>query len=118
MTAQKYNGICRYYYDAWGKLLKITDSTSNDKTNDTAFIGYKNPIRYRVYYYDNETGMYYLNSRYYDPEIGRFINPDAALGQVGNIHGHNMFIYCFNNPVNCLLRGRMKTIQNGLVIRT
>ena len=59
-----------------------------------------NPLRYRSYYYDSETGLYYVSSRYYDPEIGRFINADAAIGQIGNVQGTNMFAYCFNNPVN------------------
>ena len=58
-----------------------------------------NPLRYRGYVYDQETGFYYLNSRYYDPAVGRFINPDAAIGQVGNIKGNNMFTYALNNPV-------------------
>ena len=52
------------------------------------------------YRYDTETGYYYLQSRYYNPEIGRFINADAAVGQVGSLLSHNMFQYCFNNPVN------------------
>ncbi len=59
-----------------------------------------NPLRYRSYYYDSETGFYYVSSRYYYPEIGRFINADAAIGQIGNVQGTNMFAYCFNNPVN------------------
>lgn len=59
-----------------------------------------NPLRYRSYYYDGETGFYYVSSRYYVPEIGRFINADAAIGQIGNVQGTNMFAYCFNNPVN------------------
>ncbi len=80
-------------YDSWGKVVGTTGSLA-----DT--IGAANPFRYRGYYYDAETGLYYLNSRYYDPEVGRFVNADAALGQVGNIQGHNMFAYCFNNPVN------------------
>ena len=59
-----------------------------------------NSLRYRSYYYDSETGYYYVSSRYYDPEIGRFINADVAIGQIGNLQGTNMFAYCFNNPVN------------------
>ena len=45
-------------------------------------------------------GFYYCNSRYYDPEVGRWINADAAIGQIGNVQGTNMFAYCFNNPLN------------------
>ena len=83
--------VVEYIYDSWGKLLTI----SGDQE-----LGKRNPFRYRGYYYDEETGFYYVRSRYYDAEVGRFINPDAALGQVGNIQSHNMFAYCFNNPVN------------------
>ena len=85
--------IVSYAYDAWGKLLSVTGSSA-----DT--IGEKNPFRYRGYYYDTETGLYYLNSRYYDPEIGRFINPDAIAVLSGDITTYNVFAYCNNNPVN------------------
>ncbi len=57
-----------------------------------------NPFRYRGYYYDTETGLYYLNSRYYDPDTGRFINIDSALYY--SMLGYNMFAYCENNPVS------------------
>ena len=60
-----------------------------------------NPLRYRGYVYDRETGLYYVSSRYYNPEIGRWINADGALSEIGgNILGYNLFAYCFNNPVN------------------
>ncbi|WP_407650452.1 RHS repeat-associated core domain-containing protein [Faecalispora jeddahensis] len=62
-------------------------------------MGKLNPFLYRGYYYDAETGLYYLNSRYYDAQTGRFLNADAAIGQTGNVQGHNMFAYAFNNPV-------------------
>ena len=58
------------------------------------------PLRYRGYYYDRETGFYYLNSRYYDPKIGRFINADSYVSTGQGIVGYNMFAYCGNNPVN------------------
>ena len=60
----------------------------------------KNPYRYRGYRYDTETGLYYLNSRYYNPEWGRFINADALAGQVGELLSHNVFAYCQNNVAN------------------
>jgi len=63
------------------------------------FIGEKNPIRYKGYYFDKETGVYYLNSSYYDPEIGRFISVDALVNTATGILGNNMFAYCNNNPV-------------------
>ena len=75
----------------------------NDVSNINRFIANKNPFRYRSYYYDTETGLYYLNSRYYDPEIGRFINiDDISVLNVTNIalNGVNLYAYCLNNPVN------------------
>ena len=57
---------------------------------------------YRGYYYDNETGLYYLNARYYDPSIGRFISPDvlSILDETkGQINGLNLYMYCNNNPI-------------------
>ena len=78
-----------YTYDAWGKLLTSTGDMAE-----------ANPIRYRGYYYDTETGLYYLQSRYYDPEISRFINPDAfATTDADGVLSANMFAYCENNPV-------------------
>lgn len=64
-----------------------------------AAIGALNPLRYRGYVYDTETGLYYLQSRYYDPEIGRFINADAFTSTGQGLLGNNMFAYCGNNPV-------------------
>jgi len=63
-------------------------------------IGTLNPLRYRGYVYDTETGLYYLQTRYYDPEIGRFINADSFTSTGQGLTGNNMFAYCGNNPVN------------------
>ena len=87
----------RYVYDAWGKVKSVLDANNNQIT-DTNHIGHINPIRYRGYYYDTETSFYYLQSRYYDPEVGRFINGDFQLNS--DILGSNLYIYCGNNPVN------------------
>ncbi len=94
------NIVARYSYDSWGNLLSIKDGSGNNKTNDTAFIGYKNPLRYRGYYYDSETKLYYLQSRYYNPEWGRFLNADGIIGANGGLKANNIFIYCSNNPIN------------------
>jgi len=67
-----------YEYDAWGKVLSVKDKNGNEIT-DPNHIANINPIRYRGYYYDRETGLYYLQSRYYDPETGRFINADGLV---------------------------------------
>ena len=69
------NIVVKYVYDAWGNH-KVLDAAGTENTSDD-FIGNINPIRYRGYYYDRETNLYYLISRYYDPEIGRFINNDS-----------------------------------------
>ena len=63
-------------------------------------LGELNPLRYRSYVYDTETGYYYLQSRYYDPEIGRFINADIYLSTGDGLLGNNMFAYCVNSPTN------------------
>ena len=82
-----------YDYDAWGNCTVYNSSD--------AAIGDLNPLRYRGYYYDAETGFYYLQSRYYDPAICRFINADAyATTNAGSFLSCNMFAYCGNNPVN------------------
>ena len=90
--------VAKYTYDAWGKLLSVTDAAGNDKSADASFIGNINPVRYRSYYYDTETGLYYLQSRYYDPEVGRFINADRVVTEK-SINGYNLFAYCLNNPI-------------------
>ena len=94
------NEVARYTYDSWGKLLSVKDYSGNDKSGDASFVGNINPIRYKGYYYDTESGLYYLNSRYYDPETGRFLNADGLLGANGDILSYNLFAYCSNNPVN------------------
>jgi RHS repeat-associated protein len=88
------NSVYQYGYDSWGKIV----SQTGPKTE----IGTLNPFRYRGYYYDTETGLYYLNSRYYDPEVGRFINADSLIDSGHTLLGHNMFAYCNNNPVNSI----------------
>ena len=84
--------VVTYTYDAWGKVLSITGTLASS-------VGQINPFRYRSYYYDRETGFYYLQTRYYDPVVGRFLNSDSIIGANGGIQGYNMFAYCGNNPV-------------------
>ena len=92
--------VARYTYDAWGNLLYIFDGSGNMVT-DPNHIANQNPIRYRGYYYDTESGLYYLNSRYYDPVTCRFINADSVISGTGeSVQGYNLFAYCMNNPVN------------------
>ena len=81
--------VAQYTYDAWGNLL---DSGGN--------LAEVNPLRYRGYYYDNETGFYYLQSRYYDPQNRRFMNADSYQSTGQGFIGTNMFAYCNNSPVD------------------
>ena len=86
------NMLGEYEYDAWGNILSQGDS-------ELLSI---NPFRYRGYYYDEKTGLYYLNSRYYDPETGRFISPDdvdVLNDTFLQPNGLNLYTYCYNNPV-------------------
>ena len=115
--------VC-YEYDAWGncitKYLQDDETYAKvengyivtDTSNINRFIAFKNPFRYRSYYYDFETNLYYLNSRYYDPEIGRFINADDIstldATQIA-LNGLNLYAYCLNNPVN-------ETDENGYFV--
>ena len=85
--------VVAYTYDTWGKLISTTGSLAST-------VGVKNPYLYRGYRYDTETGLYYLQSRYYSPDWGRFINMDATGGKIGELLSHNVFAYCMNNPVN------------------
>lgn len=85
--------VVEYTYDAWGRVLSITGSKAST-------VGRYNPLRYRGYVYDNETELYYLQSRYYDPAWGRFINADGYVATGQGFVGNNMFAYCNNNPVN------------------
>ena len=85
--------VVEYTYDAWGNVLSITGMYA-----DT--LGVNNPIRYRGYYQDFETGFYYLQSRYYDPAVRRFINADGYMSTGQGMLGNNMYAYCLNNPVN------------------
>ncbi len=82
-----------YTYDPWGKVISVAG-------NET--LGNLNPFRYRGYYYDTETNLYYLQSRYYDPQTGRFLNSDDVnyIGTTESEISYNPFAYCENNPVN------------------
>ncbi len=91
--------VAEYRYDAYGSPVMILDGNGNDVSANYAHIANVNPIRYRGYYYDIETGFYLTGTRYYDPEIGRFINADSLIDNRGIIT-QNLFQYCGNNPVN------------------
>ena len=92
--------VVEYCYDSWGKLLSTSGSLAST-------LGKNNPFRYRGYVFDEETGFYYVSSRYYDPEIGRWISPEpnvynGEFDEGAGLIGYNVYAYCANNPVNNL----------------
>ena len=84
--------MVNYHYDAYGVLVEIGGPVAG-------ILGTLNPLTYRGYVYDHDTGLYYLQSRYYNPAIRQFINADAFVSTGQGIMGYNMFAYCLNNPV-------------------
>lgn len=101
ITESDGNIIAQYVYDEWGKLLNVY--TINEDNVEQSKVANANPLRYRGYYYDTETGYYYLQSRYYDASICRFINadiPEIAQMSKGIAAGTNLYTYCNNNPIN------------------
>ena len=96
------NIVAQYGYNAFGAIVYQSGSMAS-----------LNPLRYRGYIFDNETGLYYLQSRYYDPVLGRFVNADEQLN-VDTFLGYNMFAYCENDPVNlCDPDGRRPVLRRG-----
>ncbi len=84
----------KYGYDAYGNCTVLSQTTDTTLAN-------ANPIRYRGYYFDTETGLYYLNSRYYNPEWRRFISPDdTAYIDPQTVNGLNLYVYANNNPID------------------
>ena len=100
--------MVEYTYDAWGNILK----EKSNVTPSYATVKEFNPFRYRGYVYDTDTGLYYLQSRYYDPTTGRFINADdtAYIGATGTVLSANIFTYCENNAI-------MFTDYNGQLLK-
>ncbi len=84
--------VVAYTYSTWGEALSITGSLAST-------LGQQNPYRYRGYRYDSETGLYYLQSRYYNPQWGRFLNADGLIDVSRSIVMKNLFEYCSNSPV-------------------
>ena len=100
----------KYLYDAWGNCTIASETTSYDVAN-------ANPIRYRGYYYDDDTGLYYCNARYYSPKWRRFISPDdTAYLDPESVNGLNLYCYCNNDPVNyCDPSGHMPNWAKWLI---
>ena len=108
-----------YTYDVWGNKLAVINASGAAITSQTDIANLQ-PFRYRGYYYDYESGFYYLQSRYYDPVTHRFINADGLVSTGTGVLGYNMFAYCENNPVNCMdcdgnsvIRDMQKQLASG-----
>ena len=102
--------VVEYIYDALGKLISTTGTLATT-------LGADNPFRYRGYYYDTETGLYYLTTRYYDPEVCRFISADVYMSTGQGVLGGNMWAYCLNNPVVCTDGdGTIALVDDALII--
>ena len=100
--------VAAYTYDPYGKPLQTG--------SDPSHIAIRNPLRYRGYYYDNESGFYYLQSRYYDPAICRFINADGYASTGQGFTGYNMFAYCLNNPIGLKDSGGSRAVESNTVV--
>lgn len=90
--------IVDYEYNAWGNILNESGTGTIQSMNLQSY----NHLKYRGYFHDTETGFYYLENRYYDPVLGRFISPDnlSHLGESGDIVSYNLYTYCGNNPIS------------------
>ena len=94
--------MAAYSYDEWGKctVVPLVADDEGHAVDSPLHVAYVNPFRYRGYQYDEESGLYYLQSRYYDPQTGRFLNADGQITTGSDLAGMNLFAYCSNNPVN------------------
>ena len=91
--------VLTYWYDSWGNISPIYNKETNDIYSQSLIAALYTPITYRGYIYDSLTGLYYLQSRYYNPTYGRFLNADSIM-KTGDPLGASIFAYCGNNPVN------------------
>ena len=107
--------VAKYKYDAWGNH-KVCNPDGTENFSEL-FIGNINPLRYRGYYYDVESGLYYLKARYYSPQLGRFISPDGVeYLEPDNVLGLNLYAYCANNPIMYVDPSGHLAISIGLLL--
>ena len=100
------DAVALYEYDTWGKCKVLNPDGTENK--DSKFIGNINPIRWKSQYYDTESGFYYIDGRYYSPEIRRYIsaeNPERAMTNAGTLYGLNLYLLCLTNPVGMVYNG-------------
>ena len=103
--------VAGYTYTAWGEYYETGGSHQTT-------LGKLNPLRYRGYVYDVETGLYYLQSRYYNPQWGRFLNADSFASTGQGMLGNNMFSYCLNNPISYFDPSGTRCVLNSRGIRS
>ena len=104
------NMVAKYEYDVWGNVLTVTDA-NNKSITDKNHIANLNPFRYRSYYYDSESGLYYLMSRYYDPVVHRFLNADG-IGTPGIKHMPEVLILLLGKARNLMYLILLKILIN------
>jgi len=86
--------VVEYKYDAWGRPTDI-----RTLSDEYSLLANLNPFRYRGYVWDDETGLYYLRSRYYNPGVCRFISQDAVCGDIGSLYGNNLFLFAYPDEI-------------------
>ena len=109
--------VARYSYDPYGRPVSMTNASGTTISQTAYNVAAYNPFRYRGYRYDGETGLYYLQSRYYDPETCRFIDADSYASTGQGLVGFNMFSYCNNNPINTLdVTGTFALVDDAVLL--
>ena len=104
---------CSYTYNSWGKVLSVVGPNGTPSLTDHTNPANINPFRYRGYYYDAENQLYWLQSRFYDPNTGRFLNADGYVSTGQGILSTNMFLYCLNNPIRYIDESGGRCDENG-----
>ena len=99
--------VVEYKYDVWGKPLSTTGTLANT-------LGKRNPFRYRGYVFDKEIEMYWMRSRYYHPELHRFISADTYCGYAGHLLSHAIYVYCNNSPIGRIDEAGNSSIAIGV----
>lgn len=112
------NVVAKYSYSGYGEPAAIKDGNNQSVKDDPTHIANINPFRFKGYYFDAETDFYYLNSRYYDPYVCRFLNADAYISTGQGPLGYNMFAYCQNDPINMSDSDGKMPVRNRMLLMT
>ena len=112
------NVVAKYSYSGYGEPAAIKDSNNQSVKDDPTHIANINPFRFKGYYFDAETEFYYLNTRYYDPYVCRFLNADAYISTGQGVLSYNMFAYCQNDPINMSDSDGKMPVRNRMLLMT